>query len=685
MLTLTRERTFFARLLPCAVLLDGKTVGKVKGGQSLRIETTPGTHTLRLKIGWYGSHTVEFQDTGEPLTFRCGSNMRGINAFLAVVYLLTSPRSMLWLDKDPKAHQPKVPRDLRGWIVVTGLIASVALVLLCWGLFAFVNEVRCKNGLCYDTVRLCLLNDHQWTYTNLLPNPPGRIRFFSIWLFASTFALLAGVLLSMKRFSLRCALLLLFITGLMGALPHVLLAKHGAAFLFALKFDQSLDEKHVESIFAAIQPPAARATWPEGMVEQVGISPEDGIHRISRVDRPQVLKGREEWTADFAFLVEFKPGIAEEPKAALLKFYTAYMENLFRDALDKEGMCVMYGLEGDGPWFTSWKRKYVDEMFAPPSTRWSLDREFEVFNSDTPVNGVLFSADGHEIWVVGEWTARRLDVPSGRLLTELKDVRGKVAFSPDRSMLACVNDKAIRFWDAKTNHWMPNTLKHPDHVRAMAFSPDGCLLATSCDDASLRIWALQSGQVVFQQSFAGQSYEDARTHVPQIEINQIAWAPDAQELILADHDFLVMLLDLKGKKGTRLVGAPLYPHLPIRFLPDGRQFAAACRGGGGDWWSVRIWDVESLRPVGVLRSPRDRNNLVNLTAYSPDGQYLAVTGGHDGVHAVRIFDLRTFRPVSAIVHPSLKNPSIVWSLAFSPDGETLATGHPNGFLRLWSK
>jgi WD40 repeat protein len=69
-----------------------------------------------------------------------------------------------------------------------------------------------------------------------------------------------------------------------------------------------------------------------------------------------------------------------------------------------------------------------------------------------------------------------------------------VAFSPDGTLLATASyDGTARIWDPATGTTRATLQGHTGPVNAVAFSPDGALLATASDDGTTRIWEVATG------------------------------------------------------------------------------------------------------------------------------------------------------------------------------------------------
>ena len=83
-----------------------------------------------------------------------------------------------------------------------------------------------------------------------------------------------------------------------------------------------------------------------------------------------------------------------------------------------------------------------------------------------------------------------------------------------------------------------------------------------------------------------------------------------------------------------------------------------------------IWDWRHHRIVSTI------DTFARLATFDPSGNRLATTRWVEG--KVEIWDARTGKKLATIATPAL-----VSAIAFSPDGDTLATGNEDGTITLW--
>ena len=102
--------------------------------------------------------------------------------------------------------------------------------------------------------------------------------------------------------------------------------------------------------------------------------------------------------------------------------------------------------------------------------------------------------------------------------------------------------------------------------------------------------------------------------------------------------------------------------------------ASASPPAAGDS-TVRVWDADTGQPIGQPLT--GHTGRVTSVAFSPDGQRIASGSGDK---TVRLWDADTGQPIG---QPLTGHTDAVYSVAFSPDGTRIVSGSADKTLRLW--
>ncbi len=201
---------------------------------------------------------------------------------------------------------------------------------------------------------------------------------------------------------------------------------------------------------------------------------------------------------------------------------------------------------------------------------------------------------------------------------------------------------------------------HTDMICAVAYSPDGRLLASGGYDRKTQVWDVATGLV--QHTLAGHTKG----------VRGVAFAPDGRTLATASEDTTVRLWDVATGATRAILRGPDQPAGCLAFSPDGRTLAA-----GSDDHSISLWDTVTA----TLRTRcLGHSHNVTAVAFAPDGQLLASSSPHDGI---LLWDATTGQHRRELSAPGHRP----WRLAFSPDGRLLASGAgPSTFpgtFRIW--
>ncbi|MDQ7779763.1 MAG: hypothetical protein RDV41_08645 [Planctomycetota bacterium] len=296
----------------------------------------------------------------------------------------------------------------------------------------------------------------------------------------------------------------------------------------------------------------------------------------------------------------------------------------------------------------------------PPKLSVPDGMRVDVLQDNSIIDNVSFSPDGRRLAVSMAGCASVWDIEQRREILRYGEHTRTVyavAFSPDGKLVASGDGDdlekpgTVHVWDAVSGETKLILKGHTWSVTSLAFRPDGAELESGSLDASVRIWDLRTGKrsVSFMKDLS--------------EVKCVAYSPDGKTLAVADDGAFPRpgfagLWTSSGRFRASLSVPDGGVH-GVAFSPDGGCVAAACEDT-----MVRLMDTKTGNEICVLRG---HERAVNCAAFSPDGRLLA-SGSRD--KTVRIWDVSSGQVLMVLGgHESHVN-----CLAFSPDGNLLACG-----------
>lgn len=340
----------------------------------------------------------------------------------------------------------------------------------------------------------------------------------------------------------------------------------------------------------------------------------------------------------------------------LLQTLNDHWGPVFRVAWDPNGgMLVSAGHDAH---IRLWEVAGTDAQELQPTPARTLD------GHSGPVRGLAFAPDGRTL-ASASWdrSVRLWDLPSGEpketISTQARP-EGLVWSQDGRYLASGELNRAFWVWDVEQYKRRTAFYGKMAPVRALAFPPDSSTLDTACEDGSMQVWDMTTGQCIRSwQSFAR-------------SVSDVAWSPDSGQIAGGGNDGLVTVWDVAQRAPLHLLRGHKAIIWGVAWSPDGQRLATCSEDN-----TIRIWDVAKAASERVVTDPKLVDAQLFAAAWSPDGERLAVASHRQGVF---VYDRRTQsieRFGRSTAPPRIRN------VAWSPDARYLAASSEGGLVLVW--
>jgi WD40 repeat protein len=217
------------------------------------------------------------------------------------------------------------------------------------------------------------------------------------------------------------------------------------------------------------------------------------------------------------------------------------------------------------------------------------------FSPDGRLLGVAGQSGSVTVWNTVSWRE------TGAPLHGLQEDSQALDVSPDSKLVAAADlAGSVRIWDVARGTVM-GAFERPTFAKSLAFSRDGERIAVTLEDLGTEILD-PHGRLI--------------AHVPANSARAVAFSPDGRIVATGEEDGEVRLWSTANWKPFGKPPERSHGHiLTISFSPDSRTLATSSDDG-----ALRLWDVATQKPIGTALPGLDQHWV--SAAFTPDGKQL---------------------------------------------------------------
>ena len=305
-----------------------------------------------------------------------------------------------------------------------------------------------------------------------------------------------------------------------------------------------------------------------------------------------------------------------------------------------------------------------------------------------------------------------LETPQTNLPKGLKSRIGKgmihdVAYLPDSTQFAVASATGIWFYDANTYEETALIATDKPAVKMMAFSSDSKKLATIGENKAILIWDTETlkhkttfiydsapyhnfyfdyisfindGQTLVSNGPGDIQFWNVTTGTHHVELDRLhgysnfAFSPDGR-IMATNRGNVILVRDVVEDKLLQKIEMISHVDKCLALSSDGRTVASGHHHytSGNHHYTIDLWDIETGKHKKTLKGHKES---IESLAFSPDGKTLA-SGSLD--NTIILWDVAKGKRKKTLK----KHANEIRKVMFSPDGKTLLSYDRSTILKLW--